>query len=278
MKALSLSLFAVATVMTPAWASDAYVVRFSAHGMTAGCHQAQWSDDILLYNQNDQPATIRLLDISNGTLPAGWPTTITVPPRQATSLTRETRDHPWGPTLFSDQYTIWVVHLDVPAGITVESRDEVADIDICTPEHIFNGAITKVSMPVFHALVPPNITQAKLGTDVGSTSARQNVAIYNGGMDVATATIDVRSACNNQLIESRVVSVPPNSIIQFEGFATGPSECIGNVLVPAWSRYILVTVNQPSFSVVSTVTEAQAQAPGNILPLVELASSISSTF
>lgn len=265
-------------VVCPLSASDAYIVRFSAHGKISGCHQVRWNDNVLFYNQNDEPAIIRLLDISNGTLLPGTPTTIAIPARQVTSLAREERDHPWAPTSFTDQYALWVLHLDIPFGVTVESRDEAADTDICTPERIFNGATVKVSMPVFRGLVQPNVTQAKLGTDLGSTQARQNVAVYNASTTIANATIEVRSACDNHLIQAGTVSVPANSIVQYGGFATGPTNCTGNAYIQGWSRYILVTVDQPSFSLISTVTEAQPQAPGDILPLVELASSINTTF
>jgi hypothetical protein len=85
------------------------------------------------------------------------------------------------------------------------------------------------------------------------------------------ASIEVRRACDNSIVDRRTVAISPNTIIQVGGLTTGTNDCPSANRTQNYVRYTVVTVDQPSFSIVSTLTEAQQQAPGNIVPLVELA-------
>src|SRR3954469_9379348 len=112
-----------------AHATDVYVVRFTANGKSTECSRALWADDILLYNRSDIPATVRLLNQSNGGIPPGAATTLTLPARQVTSVEGARRDLTGWHS--ADGSPLWVVHLDVPANVTVESRDEVYVETLC---------------------------------------------------------------------------------------------------------------------------------------------------
>src|SRR4029077_6232298 len=95
------------------------------------------------------------------------------------------------------------------------------------------------------------------------------VAIYNAGQQPALASIEVRRACDNSVVDNRTVTINPNTIIQVGGLTTGTNDCTIGTRTTNFALYPVVTVDQPSFSIVSTLTDAQQQAPGNIVPLVE---------
>ena len=273
-KPLLLPLLLGFAVVTPsAVASDAFLVGFFAYGKSSGCHYALWHSDTLLFNTRAVPATIRLLGVSNGPLLPDAPSSVTVAPREVASVLRRARS--WAPSGAYSGYSIWVVHVDIPDGVVIESRDEVSYIDACLPEpQVISTA--KISLPIFRSLVAPNTAQVKLGTDVGSTPARQNVAIFNGGIDVATATIEVHAACDGALMATTSVSIPANTIVQVGGLTTGIHECLTGTL--DYVRYCVITVDQPSFAYVSGVTETQPTSIDDLVPLVELAISSSQEF
>ena len=110
-----------------------------------------------------------------------------------------------------------------------------------------------------------------IGTDLGTTAGRINVAIYNGGTSTAVATIEVRRTCDDSIVTSTVVQVPANAVVQYGPFPTGADDC-SDARTSAYSRYTTITVDQPSATFVSTLTEGQEQSPGDVLPLIELGS------
>ena len=251
-----------------AFANDAYVVMFSADGRSSSTFQATWSGDVLLYNENPTPVEVRLLGISNGGIGLGTPSTLSLPPGEAITLSMAAPS--WVPASFVP--TLWVVHMDVPDGVAIESRDEISYKEYIPVEPFVRLIATgKVSMPVIRSLTPAGVPQIKLGTDIGTTTARQNVAIYNAGLQPASASIEVRRGCDNSIVDTRTAMINPNTIIQAGGLTTGTNGCTITTRTTNYARYTVVTVDQPSFSIVSTLTEAQQQAPGNIVPLVELA-------
>ena len=255
---LVLWMFALLSLVQPVVADEAYVVMFSGAGTTVGCHRAVWGSDAVFYNPTTSPATVRLLDISNGDVAPGTPTTRVIPPNQAISVVFA----PPSPGVSEIEYKFWVMHLDVPAGVIIDSRYSVVDENFCLAEHFFGPPIMKVSLPVFRSLVPADIPQLKVGTDAGTAPARQNVAIYNAGNETATATIEVRRTCNGSVVDMRTVSVPPNTIAQFGGFATGSNDCGTSDQVGNFMRYTVVTVNQPSFSLVTSITDHLSSVQG----------------
>jgi hypothetical protein len=267
-KRLTIFVFAGLLASEIGFADELYVLRFlPTGGKSSGCRQAIWSSDVLFYNQNVSPATVRLLDISNGELAPGTLTSMALAPRQATAVSYSRIAADWGPTDLHER--MWIMHLDVPAGVIVESRDEVHDQLTCIVDPLPNAPI-KTPMPVFRSLVPPGTEQVKLGTDLGSTPARQNVTIYNAGEQMASATIEVKRACDDQIVDSRIVTIPGRTIMQFGGLTTGSNQCTGTeVRTNGYARYTVITVDQPSLSLVSTLTEEQPLSLGNIVPFIE---------
>lgn len=252
--------------------ADAYIVRFNASGKISQGWQAIWTSDLLLYNQKSTPAEIRLLGVSNGQVETSESLVREIPPRQVSSLNRN-----WAPA-GSPRPEMWVMHVEVPEGVTIDARDIVTYRDTIIPDSLPTGIYTKVSLPVIKALTPPGVEQIKLGTDLGSTPTRQNVAIYNAGSQLANATVEVRRACDDFVVDRRAVTVNPNSIIQVNGLSTGTTTCTPLDRAAGYVRYTVIVVDQPSFSIVSSVTEAQPQAPGDVLPLVELAIAMNAVF
>jgi hypothetical protein len=261
----------VLLIGSAAFASDAYVVMFFADGRSFSTFQATWSGDVLLYNENPTPTDVRLLGISNGVIGLGTPSTLSLPPGEVVMLSMAAPS--WVPASLVLGFvpTMWVVHMDVPDGVAIESRDEISYKEYILVEPFVRLIATgKVSMPVIRSLTPAGLPQIKLGTDIGTTTARQNIAIYNAGQQPALASIEVRRACDNSIVDTRTAMINPNTIIQVGGLTTGTNDCTITTRTTNYARYTVVTVDQPSFSIVSTLTEAQQPAPGNIAPLVEL--------
>src|ERR1700736_1127569 len=105
------------------------------------------------------------------------------------------------------------------------------------------GPSSSVSLPVFRSLIPAGVPQAKLGPNIGSTPARQNVAIYNAGDRVATATI--RRVCDAGVVQARTANIASNTTVQVAGFSSGgANEC-------TLLNYTVITVDQESLSLVT---------------------------
>ena len=171
---------------------------------------------------------------------------------------------------------MWVLHLDVPGGVTVESRDEVYYEPLCgAPAEPVRTSTGKVSMPVFRSLTPAGVPQVKLGTDLGQRRTRLNVAIYNAGAVASAVTIDVRNACDGALVDSRTVTIPANTILQVGGLNGIGPECTSDD-APPWMRYTVITADQPSFSYVSSVSEDVP--PVRVVPPIGLAVSIGTDY
>jgi hypothetical protein len=253
----------IVLLATRASASDAYLVRFRAVGLTQGCFQLEWLDNVLFYNQGDTQVSIRLLGMSNGQTPPDAPESITLPPHRVVSLNDTTQA--WMPLIPGG---LWVLHLDIPPAVVVESRDEYALPNQCINSPVPLAALGKVSMPVVRALVPAGTPQVELGTDLGAPPARMNVGIYNDALLPATATITVRRTCDDVIVDSRTVSVPAQTIVQFGGFQQG--ENTQACFFSGWARYVTVTVDQPSFVYVANVREALVD-PTGLAPAVGLA-------
>lgn len=109
-------------------------------------------------------------------------------------------------------------------------------------------------LPIFRQLVPANRQQIHMGADLGAMERRTNVILYNGGTEVATATVEYRVACDQSLIERRTVSLQPNTVVQVAGFTDfSRSTCFAD-LATNTTRYVVVTMDQPGFSHVMTVS------------------------
>ena len=111
-------------------------------------------------------------------------------------------------------------------------------------------------------LTPAGVPQAHLGADLGTdeigrpADARTNVGIYNGGDTVATATVEVKRNCDGSPIARATATLPPDSVVQLNGLQQqtldAPPGCI-----ESFETYVVVTVDQPSFSYVVTLSNEQ---------------------
>lgn len=229
--------------------SDAFVVRFRAQGKTSSCNSVYWRDDLLLYNTNSTPVIVRVLGNSNGAAAITAPSSVILAPATATSLNLFLKEA-WVPP--SADPLLWLLHLDIPPGVVADSRDEFSRFYLCIASPTPPNSLGKVSLPIFRELVAPNLPQVHLGTDLGGGDARTNIGIYNGGVVEGTARVEIRRVCDDSVVEKRVVIVAPDTLIQVLGFRQGDDVCVSSI---AWMRYAVVTVDQPSITFVSTVTE-----------------------
>lgn len=260
---------------TLAGAGDVYLVQFDVLGKQQGFYQVAWRDEVLFYNPGTVAATVRVLGISNGTLSPHAQESLSLPPRTVVSFwSMHLSWVPSGPTA-GDPDPFWVLHLDVPDSVLVESRNEFWRLRYSLGGQpgptILPG---RVSMPVFRRLTPAGEPQVILGTDLGDTQTRINVGVYNAGANSATAIIEVRRACDNSVADSRSVVIPANTFIQIGPLNEGEDTCgIDGRPIWRWVRYTVVTVDQPSLSYVANVAEtAPFQCDGvQVTPLVTIA-------
>jgi hypothetical protein len=223
-----------------------------------------WGDDILFYNTGVAPAVVRFLGVSNGS-PQGDIPTLTLPAGQPIFLNATLPvAEQWRPVPVPP---MWVLHLEVPDGVVAESRDEYRLV-VGQPVIVITSG--KVSMPIFRELVAAGRPQVELGTDLGGHDSRANVGIYNAGADSATATIEVRRTCDGAVVDSRTVTIPANTLVQVGGLGTGSSaDCPLSAAEP-WARYTVVTVSQPSFTLVSNLNETILPEESGVVPIVGL--------
>jgi hypothetical protein len=281
MRIRSLCAALVLCLPTIGMARDVYLLRFLAvQGRQALGHQAVWSSDVLLYNRTAADAVVRLLDVSNGAMPNTIERSLIVPPGRVISMGKLDPKFDWAPVSPFGSEKLWVMHVDMPEGITVESRNEVADDAFITPEHIGSrGPVGKVSMPVITQLVPAGTRQVTLGTDLISPGSRSNVMVYNAGDQAATATIEVRRACDDTALGKQIVSIPAHTIRQFASISNDLNTlCPAGSATEAYVRYTTVMVDQPSFTIVSTLTESQEPSIGDVTPIIELAVAVNTIF
>jgi hypothetical protein len=263
-------LLAILAVSTSALAADAYFVRFNATGrQTTAGGSILWLDDILFYNTTSAPMSVRFLGVSNGSAQNN-PAPLVLPPQQTISVNAaQPVTDKWLPV--PRVSPLWVLHLDVPAGVIAESRDQYYVL-FGIPE-LFPAPRGKVSMPIIRELVPAGSPQVHVGTDLGGNDARLNVGIYNASQEAATATIEIRRACDSTLVDSRVIVIAGNTLIQAGGLAIGTSVgCPAGTTEP-WARNTLITVTQPSLTFVSTLNENIQSQTGEAgaIPIVGLA-------
>src|SRR5437667_1731367 len=119
----------VAAVAVSASASDKYLIQGLADGPKRNdvCEFYEWLGDALFHNSTNSAQTITLVDISNGSLAPGTPRTLTIQPGRTASLNRSIS---WTPNPTTAPY---VIHLDVPDGIIVESRFEIGGLPCTLP-------------------------------------------------------------------------------------------------------------------------------------------------
>ena len=253
---------------TPAAAADVYVVRFLTQRYitsTTECLMVGWWDHLIFRNTANEDQTVRLIEASNGYQPPREESLVLPRNRTRSLYSYRNTPQPGGSNVWTPDgpYVFLVNRLDVPAGVLVESRGEVyggageGTPLPCDPFRVGVSVLGSFPLPVVRSLVPSNSRQFHLGSDLGTLVSRTNVGIYNGGALTATAVIEVRRGCDDALVEGRSVSVPANTVIQTGGFINDyqRSGCLGFGSSPDHNRYVVVTVDQPSFSFVTTIAQ-----------------------
>jgi hypothetical protein len=255
-------------------ASDVYLFRFHARGTTVGFAYLRWQDTVLLLNHTDVPLVVRAVEVSKGFVPiSSPPDRITIAPGSVVSLD-DTYLAVWEPVpLAASGDNLWVLHIDVPDGITVESRDEIirgSASPFAELEPPF--ALGAAPMPTFTSIVPAAEKQSHLGTDLGYKKARINVTIYNAGSVDSKAHIEVRRTCDSLVVDFRDMTVAASTVVQTSGLDPMIDKSFDQTCatkVP-WARYTVVTVDQPSLSLVSVVSEDLSSSVPGLTPVIGL--------
>lgn len=238
-------------VSMSAHATDVFVLQGQAVGPNAPCALVTWTGMMSFFNSGSTDAVVRLVGVSGGGDIGDRPRELVVPPRQLTQTFL------WN---FSPA-PLWVLHLDVPESVTVESRMNVGEQRQCPPFPPLDLSATrgKIDFPIRTSLSPANQPQIHLGTDLGTIRARNNIAVYNGGTRSASARVEIRRGCDDALVESREVVIEANAVIQVMNLP-GTSTCdpFGNTRNAPFLAYAVVTVDQPSVSWVSSISNEHA--------------------
>jgi hypothetical protein len=260
---------AILPVSIPLRAAEVYVVRFLTPRAET-CPTAGYRDQLAFRNTTSQDLVVRALEGSNGYTPPEDP--LMVPAGRSRAVFIETFErrgisNRWTPVA---PFVFMIIKLDVPAGIVVQSRGELWGQGLlvsCSPFAVGDEIFGSFPLPVVSSLTSANVPQYHLTSEFGTVQSRTNVGVYNGGFVAGSAKIEIREACDDQVIETRTVSVPARSVIYAVGFKNGsfsPS-CKEFDNASDYSRYVVVTLDQPGFSFALTVAE--------VLPPVALVSS-----
>src|SRR5688500_13536784 len=239
----------------PVQAAEVYVLRFrtdvtymdEARGLAIG-----WQDELLLHNNTDVGPTVRLLAATSGTnRPMGE---VAIPARKTVS-TLTFAGSPLGGDPFG--FVLVVNKLEVPDGVVVSSRAGVYGPPIrcgggqpAAENHFFGN----LPVPVFRSLAAPNQRQLHLPTDLGVQRRRTNVIVYNAGSSAATARIELRLGCDDSLLSELMIAVPPNAVVQVPGLTDEQTRQCTAANTTRFTRYVTVTVDQPSLSHTTTIS------------------------
>ena len=232
-------------------ADDVWVLQGNAQASQEGGNVLLYlyTSDVLFYNPNQSSARIRVIEVSNGVLQT-MDRELILPPAKSTSIARAGKA--WRP---DSTASLWVTHLDVPAGVIVESRISVGELCTVCGNMPNPGIFGKLSFPVMRTLQTPLVPKIHVGTDLHAVPARNNVAIYNDAVITAHAHIDVHQLCDEAIIDSRDITIPAKTVLQTNNLSAAPSGCM-TAGPGAEYTYVVVTVDQPSISWVSSLSNA----------------------
>ena len=248
-----------------ALAADAYLVRFSAGVFVAGtCNLLIWHDNVTFFNSGMSPVVVRIIGNSDGPALITTPDSFVVPANHTVSLD-DVLGRAWIPASqlehIDAQYILYVLHIDVPAGVSLQSNDEVYILNGCVGPPVFPESYGHVSLPVFDRLAKAGRAQVYLGTDLGVRASRTNVGIYNAGDQQATAHIELRRVCDDSVADMRTVVIPANRTVQIGGLMKGADTCGSQATY--WMRYTVVEVDRPSLTFVTTIATDHVVVPGS---------------
>jgi hypothetical protein len=218
----------------------------------ARCLTTGWQDELLLHNPTSSGKTIRLLATTFGGISRIGE--VIIPPGKTVSTLTDA-GHRLGGDPFG--FVLVVNKLDVPQGVVIASRADVYGPPIrCGggPPPGLNHSFGNLPLPVFRSLVAPNERQIHLPTDLGIQRRRTNVIVYNAGTSPATARVELRAGCDDSLLAEQFVTIPSNSVVQVTGLADEPERLCSAANTTLFTRYVAVTVDQPSLSHVTTIS------------------------
>src|SRR4051794_18742539 len=120
MRSIMLALLSSVLITSPTECRDIFVIRFSRLVGSDPCNPLRWRDRVLLYNRTSSPTAARVLGISDGPPNAANPDVVPLPPGTVVDLDSKLGGA-WRPVSFVATQWLFVMHLDVPEGVTVDS-------------------------------------------------------------------------------------------------------------------------------------------------------------
>lgn len=237
--------------------SEVYVLRFRTDVIyfQPPCLAVGWRDELLFRNVTNGDLTVRNLATTAGA--ANPPGQLLIPAGRTVSTLSEGSIERLGGDPFG--FELLVNRLDVPDGIVLASRADIYGPPAICPSnptptiHEFGN----LPLPAFRSLVAANQPQIHLPVDLGIHRRHTNVIIYNAGTVDANARIELHAGCNDSLLHALSVRITPGSVTEVGGITDDPLTvtCLSAGLTSNFTRYIVVTVDQPSFSHVLTVSD-----------------------
>jgi len=228
-------------IVPAARAADAWVLQGIATGPNDACDDITYTGLLLFANTGASAAVVRSFDSD---------VTLTIlPGRVVTPPLQWLRNQP-----------LYTLHLDVPPGMVMQSRLELGARRKCPPfppEIVLQGIYGRIALPARTALQPANTPSIHLGTDLGRNSARNNVAVYNGGEVNANVHVETHRGCDEAVLDARDVVVPPGATVQINNLdATSTCQDAPLLLTP-WIVSTVVTADQPTASWVSSIANGR---------------------
>jgi hypothetical protein len=242
-----------------AQAADAYVFWVQAPTVVQGNFLRVLFTTHFFRNTSGSTQPVNLLGVSNGVL-ATSPGTLTIP-ASSIRVVAQNIGPPginWFPQPFPGVGPVWVMRLDLPAGVILSSRIEVGAASLI-PGLVDDLVYDTASLPVFSALVPAGLAQTWLGVDKAQRDRPIHAYVYNAGASVATATINIVQDCTNATLASMSFTVSPNTAVMkvFPSTQLLGLDCT-DPFVYNHARYATVSVDQPSLSYVAAAPDVTA--------------------
>jgi hypothetical protein len=213
------------------------------------CLYFQWLSELMFHNNLTSPAVVHLLDASNGGRQPGAQD-VTIPAGRTVSVLVDERG--WNPPA---PFSVYAVTLDVPDGVVMVDRVEPGGLDSAVPCNPFPGDRLIVRgallLPTTSALTAPGELRTFLAADLGNLTNYVYASVFNAATSPATAVITAYRDCDDAVIGTVTVTIPPQSVQQV-AVPGDYSICLDN---EPNGRYLTVVVDHPSFTVVSTVDD-----------------------
>lgn len=252
MKRFAVFILSFLAVTSTARSATVYAIQFEGPLTKVSddpCRYFLWQSQLVFHNSLASSAVIHLLDASNGGRQPGAENVTILAGRTISVLVGE---HGWYPPA---PFSVYAVTLDVPEGVVMVDRAEPSGTDTGRPCSPFPGTPILVRgallLPTTSTLTAPSEQRTFLAADLGDLTNSVYASVFNAATNPATAVITAYRDCDDAVIGTVTVTIPPQSVQQV-AVPGDYSVCIGN---EPYGRYLTVVVDQPSFTVVSTVDD-----------------------